>query len=186
VDDELQREFMLCLTRPLDDVVGALDIPASRAPRTADRWSLPPADRQALQRWGVPVDETRAGRAAVRLAGAVQAGDAPEVNDDDTVAYLLGTYWRRRLGAVVGSGRVVGVAADAPRRVSPVNSSVAAFVDVAWRWAAARRVLAAIEEHGDYRQYYDDLAMFRDHVHAVDAAVRDDPAYEWWDGILNG
>jgi hypothetical protein len=186
VDHELQREFALCLTRPLDHVVDALDVPGSVGPPSAESWSLPPGDRAALRRWGIPIDETRSGPAAVQLAGAVQAGDAPEIKTGGIVAYYLGTYWRRRLGAVVDSGEVIGVTTDSQERISRINSSVSAFVEITWRWTCARRTLSAIDDSGDYQQLYDCLAAFQNYVHALDPAVRDNPEFEWWNGITNG
>jgi hypothetical protein len=186
VDQELQQQFTLCLTHPLDQVIDALDVAASVGPQSAERWDLPPSDREALRRWGVPVDETGTGPAAVQLAGAVQAGDVPEISTRGIVAYSLGTYWRRRLGAVIGSGEVIGVTTDTEERVSRINSSVSAFVETTWRWACARRTLSMIEDHGDYKQLYDDLAAFQNYVHMLDPAVRDDPEFEWWNGITNG
>jgi hypothetical protein len=186
VDHELQQQFTLCLTRPLDQVIDALEVPASVGPHSAASWALPPGDREALRRWGIPIDETRSGPAAVQLAGAVQAGDVPEIDTGGIAAYSLGTYWRRRLGAVIGSGEVIGVTTDTEERISRINSSVSAFVETTWRWASARRTLSAIEDRGDYEQLYDDLAAFQNYVHTLDPAVRDDPAFEWWNGITNG
>lgn len=164
--------------------LAASAVTASRGTQATLSWDLPHEDKMAIIYSGIPVYEPDAGAASVQLAGGVQHGIPPEIDEDDMTAYALGRYWRRRLGAVVHDGTVVGIPADRSLKLSYINSSVSAFIEIAWRWYYARQALLAIND--DYEQLYDNLARFQEFTHRRDNALRNDPKYAWWNGVIEG
>ena len=78
---------------------------------------------------------------------------------------------------------VIGVPDDTTLDLSFLNSSVKAFLEIAWRWGAAREVLVAFD---DYERLYENLGRFQDLVHRLDPMVGSTAGYAWWDGIIEG
>jgi hypothetical protein len=139
-------------------------------------WDLPESDREALRDFGLPdgpyfVPSYQAGIEPDLVPNVASAVEARLIRPEDRL-YMLGRYgpeklnrdgrdFTNRVGAVAGSGRVLGIrrlamtTADiAPHLremypnvynppVSYFSASVATFVEVAWRWYAAVGVLRA-------------------------------------------
>jgi hypothetical protein len=93
-------------------------------------WDIPVADIESLARWGLPVVGDGTKRGNVQLVGAIQTQEALELLVGDDPAYVLGSFWRCRIGALIGTGEVVGVSDDPVLGISRINSSVAAFVEI--------------------------------------------------------
>ena len=178
---ELQQAFERCLSDPLDQIAGRCG-PGATASRVVDAWNLPASDRQALISVGVPIFED-ATQSPIQLAGEIQSAELPSLTERGYLAYRIGRYWRREIGVLEQSGTVVGFPDDAELDVSFLNSSLAAFLEIAWRWNCARKVLLATE---DYEQLYENLGRFQDYVHSLDPIVSSDPKYAWWNGIVEG
>ena len=169
----LETELAALLAAPLATLVDD----THRVPVDARiaRWDLPPSDLHALRDWGLPDGPLfRPGlhseSAPVPVPTVVGDGARRLIAPEQRL-YLLGSYgsdlvidgehMTMRVGAVVGSGQVLGIrsrpltVADMPPALrayyadsytpTPAvrffNSSVAAFVEVAWRWRAAVSVL---------------------------------------------
>ncbi|MFE2064034.1 SUKH-4 family immunity protein [Streptomyces sp. NPDC059467] len=170
-----------CLTAPLAQVV-SWGLPSSRLDDER-RWDIAEDDALALKEFGVAVFEEDGGRGGIQLVGSLQSGNNPLIRRRGVEAYSLGTYWRREIGVLSGSGEVVGVPDDGSLDVSFINTSAALFVDISWRWAFVRRVLLDVE---DYEYLYDSLGRFQQYAQAVDSAIRDDPRFAWWNGVIEG
>lgn len=182
VNRDLQVVFDSCLNDELDVLVNSCSY-VSMGSQVVGTWNLPENDRSSLLRFGVPIFDFDGDRSSVQLMGDVQVASFPEINERDVIAYSLGTFWRRRIGASVETGVVVGVPDDSEPDLSYINNSVAAFIEIAWRWGCARRALLAIE---DYEQLYECLAKFQEFVHVLDPVVKDDPRFSWWNGVIEG
>jgi hypothetical protein len=174
--------FEGCLARSLDELTVSNQSSPGRS-LLAREWHLPEDDRDALVRWGIPTFDDDGSRPPVQLVGEVQESVTPEINERDVVAYRLGTYWGRKIGALTGSGTIVGVPQDASRNVSKINSAVRFFVEIAWRWKCAREILLITD---DYEKLYSRLGRFQQFVHGLDPVVRENPEYDWWNGIVEG
>lgn len=137
------------------------------------RWDLPPSDVSALRDWGLPNGPLFRPGLHIESAPVLPPTIAGELERrliaPDQRLYRLGSYGSElvvdgenvtmRVGAVVGSGRVLGVrsrpltvedmppvlrayyADSSTPAVTFFNSSVATFIEVAWRWRAAVEVL---------------------------------------------
>lgn len=167
----LELEIADVLAAPLETL---LDL-AHQVPVDAqvDQWDLPPSDQHALRAWGLPEGPLfRPGlqtESAPVLVPNVAGERERRLITPVQRLYLLGSYGSEqvrmgedltvRVGAVVGSGRVLGIRSrpltveDLPLLLRThyadfsqpavwfFNSSVAAFLEVAWRWRAAVMVL---------------------------------------------
>ncbi|MEZ0107988.1 hypothetical protein ABH920_001986 [Catenulispora sp. EB89] len=186
---DLQQAFERCLSDPLGRLVGSHG-PGAVAPPAVGAWNLPSADIDALRAWGVPIFR-ETGRSPIQLVGAIQSDELPSMMARGYSAYGIGRYWRREIGALEHSGTVIGVpyettddaTSDATSDLSFLNSSVKAFLEIAWRWGAAREVLLAFD---DYERLYENLGRFQDLVHRLDPMVGSTAEYAWWDGIVEG
>lgn len=208
LDRDPRKAFEASLAADLD-LLACPTAPASRLePQAA--WAIPAADLTALRRWGVPIVPDPRPQQRVQLAGEVQNEADPRIlTGSGERAYLLGTYWRMRVGAVEKVGTVIGVrtdedAASFGNSVVYINSSVAAFIEIAWRWAYASSALRNLSAH-DYDYLYDGLDEFRALVHRLDpatdpestasgsgevgsepGAAPPDHKFPFWDGIIEG
>jgi SUKH-4 immunity protein len=146
-----------------------------QAAAVADQWDLPESDRLALRRFGLPegplLRPTPQAEAYATLTPNVAGELERRLISADQQLYLLGVYGADfdadltiRVGAVAGTGRVLGIRArpvttdDLHQQLRPYhpnlyhpavcyfNSSVTAFVEVAWRWRAAVELLRAHPE----------------------------------------
>lgn len=167
----LETEIAEVLAAPLETL---LDLTHQvLADSRIDQWDLPPSDRHALRAWGLPEGPLfrpglQAASAPVLVPNVAGECERRLIAPDQRL-YVLGRYGSEllfngedltyRVGAVVGSGRVLGMHSrpltieDIPqvlRALPPdfsrsavrfINSSVAAFVEVGWRWRAALTVL---------------------------------------------
>src|SRR5258708_31207 len=122
MDADLQESFDWVLGASLDELVAAHSSVAAPAPEVAGSWDLPPGDRDSLRRWGLPVMSTNPKSAGFRPD--MQESVSPELVWEELAAYRLGSYHFRHVGAVRGSGVVVGVPQDRPYP----NSFVYSFV----------------------------------------------------------
>jgi hypothetical protein len=203
----LEAEIAHVLTAPLASLLDGTRqvITDSRI----DQWDLPPSDRHALRAWGLSKGPLFRPGLQAESAPALVPNVAGE-RERRLIApgqrlYLLGVYGSDlvingedltlRVGAVVGSGRVLGIRSrpltveDIPQALRAdyansyhpavrfLNSSVAAFVEVAWRWRAAVAVLRrypcpyAVDELG---AWFDQQEAVRQQVLA--GMVRSDSA----------
>ncbi|MEU8419635.1 SUKH-4 family immunity protein [Micromonospora sp. NPDC048835] len=140
-----------------------------------DQWDLPTSDRLTLRRFGLPVGPLLRAAPQAETSPALTPNVAGDLErrliSADHRLYLLGVYGAAfdtnlsiRVGAVAGTGRVLGIRGrplttdDIPEQLRPYhpnlyhpavcyfNSSVAAFVEIAWRWRAAVELLRAYPE----------------------------------------
>lgn len=143
-----------------------------RATAVAEQWDLPEPDLLALQRFGLPqgpmLRPSPQAQAQPVLTPNVAGERERRLTSPDQQLYLLGIYGSDsiedltiRVGAAAGNGRVLGIRRRPAtiddihpqlRSVYPhyhhpavcyFNSSVAAFVEVSWRWRAAVELLKA-------------------------------------------
>ncbi|GAA3388764.1 SUKH-4 family immunity protein [Cryptosporangium minutisporangium] len=141
-----------------------------RFDRVVERWDLPESDRSALLTWGLPVGPALRPApqpgALPTLRPTVAGERERQLVSGDEQLYLLGIDGTDtdpelmvQVGAIAGTGRVMGISARpmtaddlAPGlrpfkpdlyypAVSHYNGSVSAFVEVAWRWYAADRLI---------------------------------------------
>lgn len=135
-----------------------------------EQFRLPGSDRSALQTWGLPDGPlprpTPQAGARPTLVPNVAGEPERRLIAADQELYLLGVYGADfdadlaiRVGAVAGAGQVMGMRArpmttdeiaEQPHAYHPdlyhaavcyFNASVAAFVEVAWRWRTAVELL---------------------------------------------
>ena len=159
----------------LDRPVSELIVPEARVlvPAGAVRdWRVDPADLRALTTWGLPV----VGQ------GNLVPDPRPGPHDaryEGEQAYRLGTEWGAVVGVVAGSGRVVRFGRTDPQPM-PVNSTLAAFVESAWRYLWLFR-----QEAGHYDDETDDvLDAFLARIQRLDPAVGDDPGTSYWPSVV--
>ena len=143
-----------------------------RAGAVIDPWRLPESDRSALRTWGLPegplLHPTPQAESQPVLVPNIASESERRLLSADRRLYLLGTYGADfdpslsiRVGAVADTGQVIGIRARPvttddiaeqlrayhPNLYHPAvcyfNGSVAAFVEVAWRWRAAVELLRA-------------------------------------------
>lgn len=179
---EVQQEFDDIMDASLDDLVSRHST-RSVAPAVAASWNLPTSGIVALRKTGIAFYEPQADTVSVQLRGDIQGGHDPILQVERMSAYRLGFYWRRTIGAAVGSGIVVAIPNDPSLQMGYINSSIDAFVEISWRWGCIRKVL--LKCHGA-EQLFANLATFQEYVHSVDRAIHDDPMYRWWNGIVEG
>jgi SUKH-4 immunity protein len=188
--DDLIRAMRRCFTAELDQVVEAADA-GHGPPMVVASWSLSDRDREALLRYGVPIN--RGDSRGVQLVGDVQSELDPTVVVGDRRGYRLGSHWWRRLAALAGSGEVVAAVPDDSDDplgklavgASPtyVNSSVARFVDIAWRW----HCLAPLFHAADYGSaFYEGTEEFLEVLPALDPALAEEEEYPWWRSLVLG
>lgn len=184
-----------------------------------DQWRLPESDRSALRTWGLPegplLHPTPQAESEPVLIPNIASGSERRLLSADQRLYLLGTYGAEfdpstaiRAGAVADAGQVMGIRARPvttadiaeqlrayhPNLYQPAvcyfNGSVAAFVELAWRWHAAVELLRAhpepqhtapLEEH---EQHYADVerscAMFLDRMTLLDPSLGDSDLSSVW------
>jgi SUKH-4 immunity protein len=159
------------LRAPVADLVVAEDQVLVAAADVA-RWDIPEADRQALTEYGLPLME---------VPGCIpepEPGPSPHAFGNQP-AYNLGIASRLEVGALPGSGRVLGFVEGS----EPVffNSSVSLYVTSCWRYYQLSRWV------GDdvTLQTYDDLAQFLAAIQASDAAVGSDATRSWWPAVVD-
>jgi hypothetical protein len=163
----LETELADLLTAPLATLLD--DTHRVLADARIEAWDLLPADREALRAWGLPEGPLfhpgLQTEPAPVLVPTVAGERERRLIEPWQRLYLLGQYGPAlvvggedltlRVGAVAGSGRVLGIRSrpltveDVPRvlradyadfsqpAVRFFNASVAALVEVAWRWRAA-------------------------------------------------
>jgi len=216
----IEERLAAVMTAPLDTVVGT---DSERPPTTVvQRWDLPEADRMALVRWGLPTDQLMKPEfqpATEPLLVPNVAGEQERrLISPEQRLYDLGQWGTHdltpRVGAVAGDGRVLGVRAapltadDFPAQLrehykgfySPavlfINSSVAQFVEVTWRWRAAIELLNDLQEppYTNPDTAFNSFVarvkacrrMVLTLVEAIDGAVRaDEPDSCWGDTITD-
>lgn len=188
IDDDLDEQglaarFDQCLTGSVEDLLGEL-------PRVVlgDRgWTLPAADLGALRDWGIPSMRQADPEEAVQLVADLQDADEPAVALGERRGYRLGAYWRLTLAAVAGTGEVVGLRADAQAPFG-INTTTRAFAELAWRWGVGSVYLRALVTRGmsSGDVLFDRLEAFQELCRRVDPGSANDPAYGFWDDIVNG
>ncbi|MEU0505884.1 SUKH-4 family immunity protein [Nocardia sp. NPDC005998] len=165
--DTVEKRLGLVLRAPVDSLVADDRV---RMPDSVARWNLPEHDRAALRAWGMPSDMPMAADPQF----GVEPELTPTIASDlerrlltaDRRLYRLGRWGRHPLtliGALAGDGTVFGLretplsTTDLPPvmpdrypdlnpTVAYLNSSVARFLEVAWRWRAASRILRELTE----------------------------------------
>lgn len=133
------------LLLPLDRLIVTSDQVLPR-PEQMEEWSLPPGDRAALSRWGLPVVDD------CQLCGGFQPGTDPAMMVGGRQLYSLGLLAGLEVGADTATGAVWGISGAPGVPDSFVNSSVANFVEAAWRWYGAwpeiKQLRHSIEQFG--------------------------------------
>ncbi|MGW2426519.1 SUKH-4 family immunity protein [Streptomyces sp. NPDC001709] len=190
------------LSQPVSCLVA--DVPHI-AVEVAERWDLPEGDRVALREWGLPrmplFTPRHSGTFPALLPNRAGKHERRLVKDGQQL-YDLG-YWGADpsscvAGVVPGEGRVLCllpepiIVDDLPEVLRPYNrglhkpavsffnSSVAQYVETAWRWHAVLEILQQIEEpeflagEAEYLRHHDRLYSLVELV--VDAVGRIDPA----------
>jgi hypothetical protein len=154
----------------LDRPVGELIVPEAQvlAPaETVRDWQVEPADLRAFTTWGLPV------------VGDGNLVPDPRPGPEDGGAYRIGTEWGAVVGVLAGSGRVVRFGRTDPSPMV-VNSTLAAFVESAWRYLWLFR-----QEGGHYDDDTDDvLDAFLAKLQTIDPAVGDDPGSSYWPSVV--
>ncbi|GAA3681890.1 hypothetical protein GCM10022224_052730 [Nonomuraea antimicrobica] len=148
--DEARAEVRRILAADLADLVG--DGRSLLPPVGRDDWALPRQDKDLLWRHGLPGprDDGRYG-----ISADYQRGKEPELEREGSAYYRVGVYAGVPHLAERGTGRVVHpvparaevhpqLAAHFPDTgtLAPVDSSVASWVELAWRWHRLVPVLA--------------------------------------------
>ena len=154
----------------LDCPVGELIVPEAQVlPPAAEvrDWPVDPAGRDALITWGLPV------------VGEGNLVPDPSPGPDGDGRYRLATEWGAVVAVQAASGRVVRLGVTDPEPML-VNSSLAAFVESAWRY---------LWLHGQESGHYDDetddvLDAFLACLRRLDPAIGDDPATSYWPSIV--
>jgi hypothetical protein len=199
----IQDALRQVLSQPVSRLVTAESRIAVEA---AKGWDLPEADRAALYEWGLPRTPLFTPRQADTLPTVLpnRAGEHERrlVRNGQRL-YVLG-YWGSDpsscvAGVVPGEGRVLCLLPapitvdDLPEVLRPYNqglhkpavavfsSSVAQYVETAWRWQAALQIIQQIEEpdtagEADCMRHYDRVYSCVELV--VDAARHIDPQTE--------
>ncbi|MFI0966499.1 SUKH-4 family immunity protein [Streptomyces sp. NPDC021080] len=207
--EDAYRSVQEALGRVLSQPVSCLVTAASRvAVESVACWDLPDDDRAALLEWGLPrlplfTPHPQVGAVPTLLPNRVGAYERHLV-EDGLRLYEVGHWGPDANSSVVavvpGEGRVLCLRPapitvdDLPEVLRPYNqglhkpavsffsSSVAQYVETAWRWHAALRILRRIEEpeftvgEAELLRHYDRLHLLVERV--VDAAARIDPAVE--------
>jgi hypothetical protein len=171
----LYDEMVAVADAPLPDLIESQDQVHVEA--VVDEWRLPEADREALRSWGLPTGPLLSpgpqSEAQPVLVPNIAGESERRLLSADQRLYLLGVYGSDydpelsiRVGAVAGTGQVMGIRGRPltvddiavplrpyhPNLYHPAvhyfNQSVAAFVEVAWRWRAA---VARLNAHPEPR-----------------------------------
>ncbi|MFG2047882.1 SUKH-4 family immunity protein [Micromonospora sp. NPDC048935] len=152
--EETWRGVDRILDASLDDLALGVDARGRAAPQVAD-WRLPEDGRVILGSYGLPAprDDDYLG-----VVGDLQESTEPHEGVDGRSWYVLGSYDRSRLAAVEWTGQVVAVPAGSQvhpdlahlhpsgMSLTPVNSTLGAFVECAWRWHRLLPLLADEQE----------------------------------------
>lgn len=183
MDAFLQESFDWVMGASLDELVAGHPSVAAPTPEVAGSWDIPPGDRDALRRWGIPVMSTNP--KSVAFKPDVQDSVNPELAWEELAAYRLGSYHYRHVGAVQGSGAVVGVPQDRPYPYSFVwlNGSVSAFIDIAWRYTLAKPILWHWEEAEEFEQLGTGLERVMGYARSADRMVAEDERFRWWNEL---
>lgn len=150
------------LNQPLGVVVVSADQATAADLTVMNQWSVPPGDRKALAQWGLPLLED------YRLVANIQEEIAPTETDDGRKFYSLGTWLDFEVVAASPSGEVWGLPLTDWRPAGYfINSSIAGFVESAWRWYRISRVVNS----EDSVERYECLRVFFDFISARDIKV---------------
>ncbi|MDG4866126.1 SUKH-4 family immunity protein, partial [Streptomyces sp. T-3] len=142
-----------------------------------------PADAVgALTRWGVPVLPAGPSGSST-IAGDVQQEPEPQLVARGITAYRLGSYFGRPIGASPGGGTVYGLPEEEHFSVPLINTSVPAFVEIAWRLHFTTQALIPLDEAEEYEQLERNLQRFCDWIHELDPGCKPQGRASWWDGI---
>lgn len=164
------------LNQPLREVVILADQAMAADLTLLDQWSVPPGDRKALAQWGLPLLED------YRLVANLQEEVEPVETDDGRRYYGLGAWLDFEVVAASPSGEVWGIPLINWRPASYfINSSIAGFIESAWRWYWISRVVNAedsVERYGCLRDFFDFIA-----AHDPSVAERQDSL---WREVLLG
>lgn len=183
MDADLQESFDRVLGASLDELVAAHSSVAAPAPEVARSWDIPPGDRDSLRRWGLPVMSTNP--KSVAFKPDMQDALSPELVWEELAVYRLGSYHYRHVGAVRGSGIVVGIPQDRPYPYGYVwlNGSVTAFTDIAWRFTLALPILLQWEEANEVEQLGTGLDRVIEYARSADRMVAEDERFRWWNEL---
>lgn len=179
----LQESFDWVMGASLDELVAAHPVVASPVPEVAGSWDIALGDRDALRRWGLPVMSVNPKSAAFRPD--MQDALSPELVWEELAAYRLGSYHYRHVGAVRGSGVVVGIPQDRPYPYGFVwlSGSVTAFIDIAWRYTLARPILLQWEQAPEGEQLVTGLSRVIKYARSADHLVAEDERFRWWNEL---
>lgn len=193
-----------------------------------EQWDLPEGDRVALVSWGLPADklmrpDVQQESSPVLVPNVAGERERRLISADQRLYKLID--WssgpmERWIGAVAGTGGVLTIR-PAPMTVDDLhpqmrpyhpgfyapavnflNSSVAQFIDVSWRWRAAREVLSTLPEpdprlfasRTEAKEAFDAHVatvkrcewIILDHIERIDSRVRaEDPDSLWREIVVD-
>lgn len=183
-EDGADSLFNRYLHAPLESLITP-DQQSSKPSPSIESWNLPDRDKQALESWGLPIIDAGLSFAQISLWGDVQDTAAPEFDAHGSRGYRLGRFWQWTIVAADGVGVVLGVQQEPDVRTAFINSDVASFVEISWRWHFVRRLLVELDADGapdDQVFAYTD--RFCERVQSIDAALEDEQRFAWWSGII--
>jgi hypothetical protein len=181
-DVDVLEEARQLLTASLADIVDG-SAACVVNPLALARWTLRSEDTAPLIAYGVPIER---GFHELKLRGDLQDSVDPEIMIDGNRAYRLGVCRWLIFSAVSTTGEVWAV----PSVTRPdwaidsaaigVNSSVAGFVDLAWRWYRLRPLILAASDDA----YFDIAELFLERLPQIDEALADRERFPWWRDLI--
>jgi SUKH-4 immunity protein len=183
MNSSLEEAYDRILTVELDVIVAENPSMRVSVPSLANTWNIPAGDRNALGRWGLPVMSRNP--KSVHFKPDPQGSIDPEISWPDGLAYRLGSYHYREIGASVGDGVVIGVPQE---RLHPypflwLNGSVTSFIQISWRWSLAMPIFSLLEQAGEMEQLVDNLYRFPEYASSKDSRIGRDEKFHWWSNI---
>lgn len=207
------------MTAALDTVITA-DAQARPLPAAVKDWELPESDQHALITWGLPADglmtpDFQTQPDPLLVPNVARPHERRLISSSERL-YRLGRWGSHDLtpwmGAVAGDGRVLAIrekpltAEDLhpdlrehyrglyKPAVDFINSSVAQFIEVAWRWRAAIEVLGDLKEPDplasleEWKAYFTRIEacerIVLAHIERIDSQVRTDDLGSLWKAVV--
>ena len=173
------------LEADIDELVD-LSVASMGDAKFVSKWLIADEDKVALVSRGISIEVDRYD---VQLRGSIQTSTDPEVNISGMQGYRIGYQRRWTLAATSPNSNVQAVttriASDGSSdvRVARINSSVAAFVDLSWRWHAMRPALLE-DSYSD--AFWEAAELFLARLPEFDEALADEDRYSWWRGLILG
>jgi hypothetical protein len=183
---ELVKDVRRILAATLDEIV-ELPVASVGDPRVVNQWLMRDECKAALVAYGVSIERDH--HDDVQLRGSVQESMEPEIPVSGAYGYRLGHHFGWTLAAMPPVGEVWAVDSSpstgqlADNEIIRVNSSVAAFVDLSWRWHALRPALLRLS---DSDEFFEAAEIFLACLPEIDGALADEERYPWWRSLILG